>query len=229
MEWHYPHPLNGTTQIVFRIADAGYASLKVYDVLGREVADLYEGRWQPGVYAAACNASDLASDVYLCRLSVDGFSETRRLILMKYVSRDRCATPDPAHDGPGPVFSVSLPPGDGDLSVHAEGRVHGVEACVIHTPLLRSRDAELSRTRIEAAHIQAIQAPIIDLGVADVPGCIACPPQHGVPRTRDIADREFVRTGQCGARDGGRGEDGSLRHCDARGADDACILVRDHV
>jgi hypothetical protein len=55
----------------------------VYDVLGREVATLYSGRCQPGVYAAAFNGSDLASGVYLYRLSTDGFSETRRLILMK--------------------------------------------------------------------------------------------------------------------------------------------------
>jgi hypothetical protein len=82
LEQNYPNPFNGTTQISFRIASAGYATLKVYDVLGREVADLYEGRCQPGVYAAAFNASDLASGVYLCRLTVDGFSETRRLVLI---------------------------------------------------------------------------------------------------------------------------------------------------
>jgi hypothetical protein len=83
LDQNYPNPFNGTTQFSFRIANAGHATLKVYDVLGREVADLYEGHCLPGVYAVAFNGSDLASGVYLTRLTVDGFSETRRLILMK--------------------------------------------------------------------------------------------------------------------------------------------------
>ena len=80
---NYPNPFNPTTRIDYQIAHAGVVSLKVYDVLGREVATLFEGRSVPGRYAAAFNGSDLASGVYVYRLTVNDYVESRKLVLMK--------------------------------------------------------------------------------------------------------------------------------------------------
>jgi hypothetical protein len=58
-------------------------SLKVYDVLGREVATLVNEVKQPGTYTVQWNATDMASGVYLYRLQSGSFSETKKLILLR--------------------------------------------------------------------------------------------------------------------------------------------------
>jgi hypothetical protein len=83
LEQSYPNPFNGITQITFRIAREEMVALKVFDMLGREVATLYEGRCLPGVFGASFNAASLASGVYLYRLQTPSHAETRKIILMK--------------------------------------------------------------------------------------------------------------------------------------------------
>lgn len=85
---NYPNPFNPTTTIGFSLTNAGRVSLKVYDVLGREVRTLLDGTKGPGEYHVTFNAAGLPSGVYLYRLTVvekNGrcLSSARKLILTK--------------------------------------------------------------------------------------------------------------------------------------------------
>ena len=80
---NYPNPFNPTTTISYDILTASEVSLKVYDLLGREVATLFDGQQSAGRHAVTFDARSLASGVYLCRLSSAGFAATTRLLLMK--------------------------------------------------------------------------------------------------------------------------------------------------
>jgi hypothetical protein len=80
---NYPNPFNPVTTIEYHIAQRGFVSLKVHDVLGQEVATLFEGEREPGRYVAAFDGHNHASGVYLYRLTANTFVETKKLILMK--------------------------------------------------------------------------------------------------------------------------------------------------
>lgn len=80
---NYPNPFNPTTKIGFQIADRGRVSLKVFDILGREVVTLIDEEKQPGEYEVQWDASDNASGIYLYRLAAAGFQLTRRLVLVR--------------------------------------------------------------------------------------------------------------------------------------------------
>jgi hypothetical protein len=80
---NYPNPFNPVTNFQFSIAQRQLTVLKVYDVLGREVATLVNEVKQPGSYSAQWDASGMASGVYFCRLSAGSFAETRKLIVTK--------------------------------------------------------------------------------------------------------------------------------------------------
>jgi hypothetical protein len=88
---NYPNPFNPTTTIRFQIAEASSVSLKIFDLLGREVATLAIGKYSPGNYDFQWNALGAASGVYLCRLEttspVEGTSpvavQTRAMLLIK--------------------------------------------------------------------------------------------------------------------------------------------------
>ena len=80
---NYPNPFNGTTNIGFRISDFGFVSLKVYDVLGREVATLVNEVRQPGSYEVGFDGNVLASGMYFYRLEAGANVETRKMILTK--------------------------------------------------------------------------------------------------------------------------------------------------
>jgi hypothetical protein len=87
MEQNYPNPFNPTTTIRFSVARSGLVSLKIYDVLGREVSTLLDGSFSGGVYEARWDASGNASGVYFARLNqvADGSiqSATSKLLLSK--------------------------------------------------------------------------------------------------------------------------------------------------
>lgn len=80
---NYPNPFNPGTVISFTLAQAGYTTLKVYDLLGREVAVLVSGNEMPGGHTVEFNGSNLASGVYLYRLVSGSYAETKRMILQK--------------------------------------------------------------------------------------------------------------------------------------------------
>ena len=67
---NYPNPFNPTTAISYQLLANGFVTLKVYDVLGREVASLVEGQKGAGSYTVQWNASGMPSGIYLYRLSV---------------------------------------------------------------------------------------------------------------------------------------------------------------
>ncbi len=80
---NYPNPFNPTTNIKFDIPKNSFVSLKVFDVLGKEVAVLINEVRNAGSYSVDWNASVYTSGVYFYKLESNGFSETRRMLLVK--------------------------------------------------------------------------------------------------------------------------------------------------
>ena len=80
---NYPNPFNPTTNFEFRLADLGLVSLKVIDVLGREVKTLVNEVKSPGSYKVTFDASSLASGIYFYELRTEKFYSIKKLILMK--------------------------------------------------------------------------------------------------------------------------------------------------
>jgi hypothetical protein len=81
---NYPNPFNAVTNIQFDLASESVVSLRVYDILGREAATIFDhARLTAGVHMQPFDASKLASGVYLYRLETPSASTTRKMILMK--------------------------------------------------------------------------------------------------------------------------------------------------
>ncbi len=80
---NYPNPFNPTTSIRYTIPKSSLVTLKVYNILGQEVATVFSGFQNAGTFTASFDASRLSSGVYLYRLQAGKFSETRKMILMK--------------------------------------------------------------------------------------------------------------------------------------------------
>ena len=80
---NYPNPFNPTTTITYSIPKAVFVTLKVCDLLGREVATLVNEEKQPGKYEIKFDGNNFASGIYFYRLQSGGFSETKKLILLK--------------------------------------------------------------------------------------------------------------------------------------------------
>jgi len=81
---NYPNPFNPVTNLEFGISKLGFVSLKIYDMLGKEVATLVNASLNPGTYKYSFDASSLPSGVYFYKLTVDGNNiDTKRMILLK--------------------------------------------------------------------------------------------------------------------------------------------------
>jgi hypothetical protein len=80
---NYPNPCNPTTAISFSLPSRSMVSLKVFDILGREVSTIVSEELQAGSYTRQWNASAFASGVYFYRLQAGTYSETKRLLLLK--------------------------------------------------------------------------------------------------------------------------------------------------
>ena len=82
---NYPNPFNPSTRIGFRVRGSGlnFVRLAVYDVLGREMAVLVNGRMAPGTYGVTFDASHLTSGVYFCRMISGNFAATTRMVLAR--------------------------------------------------------------------------------------------------------------------------------------------------
>ncbi|MFA6456338.1 MAG: T9SS type A sorting domain-containing protein [Bacteroidota bacterium] len=83
LDQNYPNPFNPSTTLNYRIAQAGFVTLKVYDLLGREVATLVSETLQPGAYSVRWDASGLSSGVYFSRMESGSYVTMRKMILMK--------------------------------------------------------------------------------------------------------------------------------------------------
>lgn len=81
---NYPNPFNPVTTIQFTLKDDGWVTLKVYDLLGREVAILVDGELRAGVFHnISFNASMLSSGIYIYRLTAGNNALIKKLVLMK--------------------------------------------------------------------------------------------------------------------------------------------------
>ena len=84
LKQNYPNPFNPSTKIEFSIPVKGLTSLKIYDVTGKEVAELINGVLSPGLYTADFNAGNLSSGIYFYSLkSASGFVQTKKMMLIK--------------------------------------------------------------------------------------------------------------------------------------------------
>lgn len=80
---NYPNPFNPITMIRYELPERADVTLKVYDLLGREVATLVNATQGQGTYQVPFNASNLASGVYFYRLKAGAFIETKKMLLVK--------------------------------------------------------------------------------------------------------------------------------------------------
>jgi uncharacterized delta-60 repeat protein len=89
LEQNYPNPFNPVTVISYKLVVSSFASLKVYDVLGKEVVTLVNEQLKPGTYEVEFDArlvgssSELSSGVYYYQLKTEGFIETKKMLLIK--------------------------------------------------------------------------------------------------------------------------------------------------
>ena len=80
---NYPNPFNPTTKIKYSVPEKSYISLKAYNLLGEEVATLFEGYKQAGNYEVTFNGSGLSSGVYFYQLKAENFVKIKKLVLLK--------------------------------------------------------------------------------------------------------------------------------------------------
>ena len=80
---NYPNPFNPTTRIEYSIVNSSNVTLKVYDILGREVMTLVNKMQSPGSYEVVMDASKLSSGIYVYRLSAGDFNAVRKMVLLK--------------------------------------------------------------------------------------------------------------------------------------------------
>ncbi len=80
---NYPNPFNPSTDIEYQIPKQAYVTLKVYNLLGQEVATIVDEHKQPGVYHVRWDASRLPSGIYFYKLNAGDFRQTKRMVLVK--------------------------------------------------------------------------------------------------------------------------------------------------
>lgn len=80
---NYPNPFNPTTVLSFDMPKDGYASLKIFNSLGQEVAVIIDGNIKAGSYQKVFNAAELPSGIYFYKFTADGFSDVRKMSLIK--------------------------------------------------------------------------------------------------------------------------------------------------
>ena len=83
LQQNYPNPFNPSTTIEFSIPKEELVTLRIYNLLGQEVATLVSENLQAGNYNFSWNASSLAGGIYLYELKAGAFTQTKKLILMK--------------------------------------------------------------------------------------------------------------------------------------------------
>jgi hypothetical protein len=85
LEQNYPNPFNPATKIRFSVPDGivGATSLRIYDMLGREIGTLVDGALQAGTYTAEWNAGNLASGIYFFRLTAGQNTLTKKMLLQR--------------------------------------------------------------------------------------------------------------------------------------------------
>ncbi len=80
---NFPNPFNPATTINYRLPQTGFVTLKVYDILGKEVATLVNEQKNQGRYSVNFDASNLASGVYIYQLRANDYVSTKKMLLLK--------------------------------------------------------------------------------------------------------------------------------------------------
>ncbi|MBS4036079.1 MAG: T9SS type A sorting domain-containing protein [Ignavibacterium sp.] len=80
---NYPNPFNPSTNIKFKIPEGGYTTIKVYNILGSEVATLLNEMKQPGIYEVSFDAAGLSSGTYFYAMESGTFREVRKMIILR--------------------------------------------------------------------------------------------------------------------------------------------------
>ena len=80
---NYPNPFNPSTNIEYTLPEASFVQIKVYDILGNEVATLVNEEQSAGTYRADFSGSDLASGLYIAKLQAGNYSKTIKMSLLK--------------------------------------------------------------------------------------------------------------------------------------------------
>jgi hypothetical protein len=83
LEQNHPNPFNPSTIVEYAVPKSSYVTLRVYDLLGRQVVVLFEGMAAPGWYTVNFQGTNLPSGTYLCRLEAGGFVQTKKMLLLK--------------------------------------------------------------------------------------------------------------------------------------------------
>jgi hypothetical protein len=83
LKQNYPNPFNPSTTIEYTIPDNSFVTLKVYDMLGKEVASIVNKYQEQGSYIAVWNASDFSSGTYIYKLSAGNYTESKKMVLSK--------------------------------------------------------------------------------------------------------------------------------------------------
>jgi len=80
---NFPNPFNPTTKISYALPKSGLVTLRVYDILGKEVATLVNEVKNAGNYSIDFNASNFTNGVYFYKLETNGFADVKRMVLLK--------------------------------------------------------------------------------------------------------------------------------------------------
>jgi hypothetical protein len=83
LDQNFPNPFNPVTKILYEVPQKGLVTVKIFDLLGREIRALVNDVKNPGKYTIDFNGADLSSGVYFCVMKSGDFAQTRRMILIK--------------------------------------------------------------------------------------------------------------------------------------------------
>lgn len=83
LEQNYPNPFNPSTTIKFNLGKAGFTTLKLYNVIGKEVANIVNDQLEAGAHEVTFNANDLPTGTYFYKLTSGNYTETRKMMLLK--------------------------------------------------------------------------------------------------------------------------------------------------
>ncbi|MEW5842350.1 MAG: T9SS type A sorting domain-containing protein [Bacteroidota bacterium] len=83
LKQNYPNPFNPTTTISYQLPSNSFVTIKVYDILGKEVAALVNGNESAGTHNVNFDASKLTSGVYIYTINAGGFVQSKKMLLLK--------------------------------------------------------------------------------------------------------------------------------------------------
>lgn len=83
LKQNYPNPFNPSTKIIYELKSAGFVSLKVYNVMGKEVTELVNEKQHTGIYEVTFDGINLPSGVYYYKIEADGFTDVKKMSLIK--------------------------------------------------------------------------------------------------------------------------------------------------